>query len=373
MSSHLKQFSIESFRGLRDVKLEGLGRFNLIVGENNSGKTSILESLMLFLAPGNTRNWIKLLSFRDTSANSRSVADLAGWLFPLTDRDHPDERLEIKIQGLISDVNETLTMSYLREIEIVPPEEQRRSRIADMPDDEPQTRKIVHVLANHFSDATGERSGELIFGRNARRGFIGMGVPEIDDSIRRLSARKSETIKPHSHRAGRAAVGAVSNAVLLRMKDLLISVLQIFDPDIEGVDVVSPDDESTLVIEHRKLGIVPVHLFGDGLRKAVVVVGQALRAEGGILLIDEVETALHHKVQEPFFQALRKIAIDLDVQIFATTHSLEAVDAIVKGFTGNEQDLVAYRLDKANDATIVTAYPGHLLRETRYEMGFEIR
>jgi len=200
-----------------------------------------------------------------------------------------------------------------------------------------------------------------------------MGVPEIDDSIRRLSARKSETIKPHSHRAGRAAVGAVSNAVLLRMKDLLISVLQIFDPDIEGVDVVSPDDESTLVIEHRKLGIVPVHLFGDGLRKAVVVVGQALRAEGGILLIDEVETALHHKVQEPFFQALRKIAIDLDVQIFATTHSLEAVDAIVKGFTGNEQDLVAYRLDKANDATIVTAYPGHLLRETRYEMGFEIR
>ena len=137
--------------------------------------------------------------------------------------------------------------------------------------------------------------------------------------------------------------------------------------------MVSPEREPTLVIEHRTLGVVPVHLFGDGLRKAVVIVGQALRAEGGILMIDEVETALHYKAQGPFFPALRKIAFDLDVQIFATTHSLEAVDAIVKAFAGNEEELMAYRFDKTEVATIVTSYPGHLLREVRYEMGFEIR
>jgi hypothetical protein len=42
-------------------------------------------------------------------------------------------------------------------------------------------------------------------------------------------------------------------------------------------------------------------------------------------------------------------------------------------FEDNEDDLVAYRIAKKDGASVVTAYPGHLLRETRYEMGFEIR
>ena len=38
---HIDEFTIQAFRGLRDVKLEGLGQINLLVGENNSGKTSV--------------------------------------------------------------------------------------------------------------------------------------------------------------------------------------------------------------------------------------------------------------------------------------------------------------------------------------------
>ena len=44
---HLDSLTIGAFRGLRDVKLEGLGSVNVLVGDNNSGKTSVLEALAL--------------------------------------------------------------------------------------------------------------------------------------------------------------------------------------------------------------------------------------------------------------------------------------------------------------------------------------
>lgn len=43
-----KEIKIGSYRGLRRVELNNLGHINVIVGANNSGKTSILEAIQLF-------------------------------------------------------------------------------------------------------------------------------------------------------------------------------------------------------------------------------------------------------------------------------------------------------------------------------------
>ena len=43
----LKNFSVKQFRGIRDLNVDKLGDVNLIVGDNNSGKTSVLEAIML--------------------------------------------------------------------------------------------------------------------------------------------------------------------------------------------------------------------------------------------------------------------------------------------------------------------------------------
>jgi len=38
---------IERFRGFRELKLDGLGRVNLITGRNNTGKSSLLEAVRI--------------------------------------------------------------------------------------------------------------------------------------------------------------------------------------------------------------------------------------------------------------------------------------------------------------------------------------
>ena len=44
---------IQGYRGLDSFRMEGLGRVNLLVGTNNSGKTSILECIELLQSAGN--------------------------------------------------------------------------------------------------------------------------------------------------------------------------------------------------------------------------------------------------------------------------------------------------------------------------------
>lgn len=49
----LKTIKIENFRGFESFELQNLGRLNLLVGTNNSGKTSILEAIRLLCSRNN--------------------------------------------------------------------------------------------------------------------------------------------------------------------------------------------------------------------------------------------------------------------------------------------------------------------------------
>ena len=44
-SGMFQKIHIKAYRGLKDIALDELGRVNIIVGENNTGKTSILEAI----------------------------------------------------------------------------------------------------------------------------------------------------------------------------------------------------------------------------------------------------------------------------------------------------------------------------------------
>ena len=52
----------------------------------------------------------------------------------------------------------------------------------------------------------------------------------------------------------------------------------------------------------------------------------AIQAEGGILLIDEFENGLHHSTQKNM-GIYFSLAKDLNIQVFATTHSLDCLKA----------------------------------------------
>ena len=44
--NHLTYFKIENFKRFDSFEMENIGQYNLVVGDNNVGKTSVLEGLL---------------------------------------------------------------------------------------------------------------------------------------------------------------------------------------------------------------------------------------------------------------------------------------------------------------------------------------
>src|SRR6266496_4423712 len=68
----ITELEIQNFRGFRHVKLSGLKRVNLIVGGNDTGKTSILEALVLLLGDNNAIRNLPV-TFRANQSAGQSV------------------------------------------------------------------------------------------------------------------------------------------------------------------------------------------------------------------------------------------------------------------------------------------------------------
>jgi len=59
---YLEKFTIKNFRGIENITLNFNKGLNILIGENNAGKTAILDALRLCLSYGNQRREIYISS-----------------------------------------------------------------------------------------------------------------------------------------------------------------------------------------------------------------------------------------------------------------------------------------------------------------------
>ena len=60
-----KEIEINGYRGLKNIRLKELERINVLIGENNSGKTSVLEAIQLFGSRNVIENTISIARKRE--------------------------------------------------------------------------------------------------------------------------------------------------------------------------------------------------------------------------------------------------------------------------------------------------------------------
>jgi hypothetical protein len=137
----------------------------------------------------------------------------------------------------------------------------------------------------------------------------------------------------------------------------ILPALQIVEPRLQRLALV-PFADRTLI--HGDVGLprlMPLPFMGEGLRRLLSIVLGIANVPGGVVLIDEVENGLHHSVMKDVWNAIALAARQLDVQIFATTHSYECITAANEAFTASGRyDLRLYRLDRINEEIKAVAY-----------------
>jgi AAA15 family ATPase/GTPase len=93
-------------------------------------------------------------------------------------------------------------------------------------------------------------------------------------------------------------------------------------------------------------------------------------AKNGILLIDEIETSIHFSALSQVFTWLIQACKTNKKQLFVTTHSLEAVDAMLDA-DSEKDDVVAFRLNDDNQPP--QRFAGELLQRLRSNRGLDVR
>jgi AAA15 family ATPase/GTPase len=81
-----------------------------------------------------------------------------------------------------------------------------------------------------------------------------------------------------------------------------------------------------------------------------------VNAKDGFLLLDEFENGMHHTVQLDDWRAIFRLAKLLDVQVFATSHSWDAVETFQKAAAEDPEEGLLIRLSKQGEAIIPTLF-----------------
>lgn len=368
----LETLTIHQFRGLRGVELQGLGRFNVLVGLNNTGKTSVLEAISTYARPLRPSEWVDVVRRRDITYSRAALLEGLRWLFPQMEEGGDRTRPFVgttKVSGTgrfsVRDATAQITEleGFFDYVDGGPQDTQEMSLDADL------RRGAQLDLTATIAD------GDLISTTREERFRIELwesGRGPIAQNMAGVSL-KVATITPFSHRIQRTEVEALSEASLADNKSTVIDLVRIFDREIEDLEILKrPRSEPVVYVRHRRFGSTPLSTFGDGLRRAFVMGVSLASVSGGVLLVDEIESAIHAAALDSTFRWLQRACQELDVQLFATTHSLEAVDALIAAGQAAE-DLVVYRLERKEGETRVKRFAHDALRVLREDLGQEIR
>jgi hypothetical protein len=75
---------------------------------------------------------------------------------------------------------------------------------------------------------------------------------------------------------------------------------------------------------------VPIGSMGDGMWRIMAMAIAIAQCKDGVLLIDEIDTGLHYSVMTNMWRLIFGAADELNVQVFATTHSYDCVKSLAE-------------------------------------------
>ena len=120
----------------------------------------------------------------------------------------------------------------------------------------------------------------------------------------------------------------------------------------------------------------PFTVLGQAFIRILYIYCEIFANRPKILLIDEIENGLYYEGMEDFWKGLMAVLEDQDVQLFATTHSRECMEAALRAAEPMEGNPLRFlRLDRRVDdpGKIVATTFGKEEMKTAMEFNREMR
>lgn len=296
----LESLHIQNYRLFKDLRIPKLGRINLITGKNNTGKTALLEAIRILASKGDPFVINHILFERGSwGVNKRWQDDYASLFYSNNLRnDIILNKLSLKAQF-----------------------------------DGTSNKAILDGIFVYYEDI-------------------------LADKITRKSFREEATYDIVSHISSwekKLNFNDVWNRIALTADErILIEILGIINPTINRVSIINSEIKVRATENEIEKAFSLKH-FGDGV-KWIAEIGLALiDAKNNILLIDEIDSGFHYSVLEKLWRIIFEYAEKLNVQVFATTHSNDCIEAFTEVALQSSISSEYFRLGRTADTNQIKA------------------
>ncbi len=340
----LNSLYIKNFRLFQELQIERLGRINLFVGKNNLGKSCLLEALRIYAENASPKVLAELIlergenwEFEMRQYNNHSLPDsdnplrylFYGYHFPQLG----DEGIEI---GPVQPIQERLKL-HLQTYQMIETKEGQRFHRMD----EPQLSNN-HTLEEIESVLEIEENGEI-------KSLIRLSKDLKTYLTKRHQTRLNVQMVPTQPLTPDKIAMLWDNInVQPILRKIVFQGLQLIDEKIQELVLVGRNGNITPILiynDHDKR--LPLQGLGDGMTHLFHILLALLNARDGLLLIDEFENGLHYTVQPPLWNLIFKLANELNVQVFATTHSWDGVTAFEQAAQHSDEEVMLFRLGRS--------------------------
>ena len=314
----IKSINISKLRGIKQLEVSDFSRINVIVGDNNCGKTTFLEAIQLLFAEaalGSVKNIVR----QRTIINPNDSFYVS--FIKLFNKEQTENELSLDISATGEDG--PIRFEITGNEKNITGEE--AIRVSSMTSRKKNAYKkslpLIPETAKIFNGTVISQNGKKTTNKD-------ITIVSVDNEISGISLKKTvQYISSFGHLRYDLLQNIVENP---EYKKLAVSILQQFDESIMDICYTKADDGTFLETVITKDGAnMPFSVYGDGIKKILYILNKLFDSTDSILLIDEIETGLHKKFYDRLFPVVFELARKLNVQLFIATHSLEAIDAIL--------------------------------------------
>lgn len=288
-NQHLTYFKVENFKKFDSLEVKDIGQFNLIVGDNNVGKTCFLEALLINEDSQITNiNFIisllnrQILSFNNIYKTSESSFS---FFKHLAKKDDTNKIITYQLNDKIREgdiKNFELSLDFKNKWE--------KPYISD--------KNIFDLEISHR------------FFRNL--------APNFNYPLISFNSREDDILDLYN------------SLTTKKDKESLIEVLRVIFPLILDVEYKIEFKQifDTFIFSFKdKDEFIPLNYLGDGFKRIFYIILKVLSLRGKRIMIDEIEIGIHYSKQKEFLKNIIIVCNELNVQLFATTHSNECIQA----------------------------------------------
>jgi AAA15 family ATPase/GTPase len=375
----IEDIEITNFRCFDQLKVSGCKRINLISGKNNVGKTALLEAIFLNSTP--TKDTI--LSIIDSRINY----SITNKTKKLSEKEWNDLFNNQKISIFFS-INSVSENQKFKKVAVFNVDE--RSDISEL--NSALSIVMSEVVGKILSDVLDEKINdderkEFIYDRRKRvereilndnkvKDLMIIRIETDDNKYNQVIMLDKNTAivldqnqfsdddTNHHSNSSFIQSNKRSSSVELtlefdnaRLKDRdkeVLNAFQIIDPLIVAVESFSIP-EPTIYLKRKGEKRMPLFLFGDAMNRMADIILKIINNQDSVLTIDEIENGIHHSNQVAFWEFLYKLAEQLNVQIFATTHSLEMTEAFIKAGLDRQDSAAHFELTRHEKTNKIVA------------------